>query len=38
MQEGFCHLMEEFGIRNNIKEEFCQFSTNIIQTALDDLD
>ena len=30
--------MDEFGIRNNIKEEFCQFTTNIIQQSLDDLD
>ena len=30
--------MQEFGIRNNIKQEFCAFSTNIIQQAIEELD
>jgi len=38
MQDGFANLMIEFGIRSNIKEEFCQFTTAIIEQALEDLD
>ena len=38
MQEGFTKLKDEFGIRNNIKSEFCTFTTNIIQQSISELD
>ena len=30
--------MNEFAIRSNVKVEFCAFTTNIIQQALESLD
>ena len=38
MGVGFGRLLEEFGIKNNIKQDFCTFTGNMVKAVLDDLD
>ena len=38
MGVGFGMLLEEFGIKNNIKQDFCTFTGNMVKAVLEDLD